>query len=425
MSKSGGRKRLLIYAHYYIPDAASTGQILCELAEGLLDRFEITVICTVPSYLGHIDNGYKKKKYYRENLNGVKVLRVRVPEFTKTNKCSRIRNILCYFFGSMSATWKTGPMDYVLALSQPPVLGGLLGIWGKWVKHAGFIYNIQDFNPEQITAVGYSRNRMLIRLMLLLDKFSCRQSDLIITVGRDLVETVQNRFKGKHLPRTVMINNWINEKEIYPLEVSHPKVAAFRKKYDLDNKFVFMYSGNIGLYYDLENLIRVIQKFVPGTRTGDGREVAFAFVGAGSMQNRLISYARAHRMDNVVFIPYQEKENLLYSLNAADVHWVVNAKGIKGVSCPSKYYGCAAVQAPILGVLEKGSEIRCIIEETNGGLCADPEDYGTVEKNIRWFIENAGTPELVGMGRRGRVNLEKNLSRTVSVEKYASAILNI
>ena len=132
----------------------------------------------------------------------MKVLRIRIPEFTKTNKCSRIRNILSYFFGSISATW-----DYILALSHPLVLGGLLGTWGKWVKHAKFICNIQDFNPERITAVDYSRNRMPICLMMFLDKFSCMQSDLIITVGRDLVETIQNRFKGRHLPRTVMINN--------------------------------------------------------------------------------------------------------------------------------------------------------------------------------------------------------------------------
>ena len=45
------KKKLLIYAHYYIPDTASTGQILRELAEGMLDKFDITVICVVPSYL--------------------------------------------------------------------------------------------------------------------------------------------------------------------------------------------------------------------------------------------------------------------------------------------------------------------------------------------------------------------------------------
>ena len=43
------KKKLLVYAHYYIPDVASTGQILKELLEGLLNTFEITVICVVPS----------------------------------------------------------------------------------------------------------------------------------------------------------------------------------------------------------------------------------------------------------------------------------------------------------------------------------------------------------------------------------------
>ena len=82
------KKNLLIYAHYYIPDTASTGQILRELAEGMLDKFNITVICVVPSYLGTIEDKYKTQKYYEEEINGVKVLRIRVPEFSKTNKKS-------------------------------------------------------------------------------------------------------------------------------------------------------------------------------------------------------------------------------------------------------------------------------------------------------------------------------------------------
>ena len=91
------KKKLLIYAHYYIPDTASTGQILRELAEGMLDQFDITVICVVPSYLGTVEDKYKTRKYYKEKINGVNVLRIRVPEFTKINKKSRVKNILSYF----------------------------------------------------------------------------------------------------------------------------------------------------------------------------------------------------------------------------------------------------------------------------------------------------------------------------------------
>lgn len=422
---SENKKNLLIYAHYYIPDTASTGQILRELAEGMSDSFNITIICVVPSYLGTIEDKYKTQKYYEEEINGVKVLRIRVPEFSKTNKKSRIKNVVSYFMGAMGATFKVGKMDYVFSISQPPILGGLLGVWGKWVKHAKLIYNIQDFNPEQVLAVGYAKSRFITDFMMAFDKFSCKRSDLVITVGRDLVETVEKRFEDKKVPKTVMINNWIDENEIYPLPENNERVLAFKKKYELDNKFVIMYSGNIGLYYDLENLIKVIERFGTDTKTADGREVVFAFIGAGTVLDKLVSYVKEHNMDNVKFIPYQDKADLIYSLNAGDVHWCVNAKGIKGVSCPSKYYGLAAAGKPVIGVLESGSEVRCLIQDTHGGLCCEPGEYDQVEKNIRWFIDNAGSSEIKDMGIRSRDNLEKNLTRDVSVRKYAEEILKL
>lgn len=419
------KKKLLIYAHYYIPDTASTGQILRELAEGMLNEFDVTVICVVPSYLGTVEDKYKTQMFYRENINGVDILRIRVPEFSKTNTMSRIKNILTYFLGAMIATFKVGQQDYVFSISQPPILGGLLGVWGKWMKGAKFIYNIQDFNPEQVLAVNFSKNKLITGAMMFFDKFSCRQSNLIITVGRDLVQTVHNRFKGKKVPKTVMINNWIDENEIYPVEADHPKVVSFKEKYGLQYKFVIMYSGNIGLYYDLENLMKVIEQVKPGTKTADGREVAFTFVGAGSVLDKLVAYKEEKHMDNVVFIPYQDKADLIYSLNAGDVHWCVNAKGIKGVSCPSKYYGIAAAGKSVLAVLETGSEIRCIIEETKGGLCSEPGDYESVAKNLMWFIESAGTNEVAAMGDRSRENLVKNLTREVSVKKYVEEIMKL
>lgn len=93
MAGNPKRKRILIFAHYYAPDTASTGQILQDQAEGMLSEFEVTVICVVPSYSGIIEDKYKIQKYYYEELNGVKIIRVRVPEFSKRDKVSRIKNI--------------------------------------------------------------------------------------------------------------------------------------------------------------------------------------------------------------------------------------------------------------------------------------------------------------------------------------------
>lgn len=297
------------------------------------------------------------------------------------------------------------------------------------------IYCIQDFNPEQTIAVGYSKNKLVLYLMMIADKFSCRHSDLVITVGRDLVETLKKRFKNRNVPKYTMINNWIDEKEVYPLPEDNERVLAFKKKYGLDNKFVIMYSGNIGLYYDLEKLVKVLKQFrkgytlkgvyEPGLKTADGREVVFAFVGAGSVLDKLVMYTKKHHFENVIFIPYQDKADLVYSLNAGDVHWCVNAKGIKGVSCPSKVYGIMGVGKPIIGVLEKGSEVRMLIDEIGCGKCCEPGDYVEVANIIRWYIENADTGEEKKMGMKGRQYLERNLTKDVSVEKYVEAILDL
>ncbi len=408
------KKKLLIYAHYYAPDVASTGQILQELAEGIKDTFDVTVICAVPSYTGTVDPAYRKKPFYFEELNGVKIIRVRVPAFTKRDKLSRVKNILSYYRGARKATALAGAQDYVYAVSQPPVLGGMLGVYGKKKLKAKLLYNIQDFNPEQIMAVGYSGAKPLLSLLLQIDKNSCRKADKVVLVGRDMAQTLENRFQGEAVPAYCVINNWMDEKKVYPLPISDARVAAFRKRYGLEDKFVVMYSGNLGLYYDLPGLIKLLKPY------RDRENLAFAFVGEGAVEKELKEYAQAEGLGNVVFIPYQAKEDIVYSLNAADVHWVVNAKGIKGVSVPSKLYGVMAAGKPVLGVLEEGSEARLIIEETGCGLVAAPGDYAAVAEILEKFIKKE--VDLAGMGAAGRAYLEKNLTKDVSMEKYVREI---
>lgn len=416
------KKNLLIYAHYYYPDVASTGQILTELAEGLKDSFHITVICTVPSYTGKISQYYRKHKYYYENINGINVLRIRVPEFRKSFAPSRIYNIAAYFISAISATFRTENQDYVFTISQPPVLGGMLGVIGKKIKHAKFIYNIQDFNPEQIMAVKYANNKFALNFLMKLDKYTCMKADKVIVVGRDMIATLRKRFdvnekEKRKIPAYSYINNWIDEKEIIPLPKENEKVMEFKRKYDVEDKFVIMYSGNIGLYYDLLNIIEVIEKFK------EEEEIAFLFVGDGSVLEQLKVYVKKNGLGNVRFAPYQDKDKLVYSLNAGDVHFVVNAKGIKGVSVPSKLYGVMSVGKPVLGILEEGSEARLIIEESGCGIVAPPGDYKAIQQLIAYFIKDRGSIRQAQMGEAGREYLTKHLTKKVSIEKYRKEIM--
>lgn len=409
------KKKILFIINYFYPEVASIAQLYTELCESMAEEFDITVICAVPCYTGEIEDKYLKERFYFEEYKNIKIIRVRVTEFTKTNKLSRIKHIISYFVNSISAIKKAETPDVVFTCSQPPILGGLLGFIAKKKTKAKLIYNIQDFNPEQTEAVGYSKSRLLLNLARALDNFSCRNSDLIITVGRDMRKTLKARLKNP--PYNIVINNWINEKQVYPLDKTDTNIVEFKKKYGLENKFVMMYSGNIGLFYDLENIIKVFKKFK------NRQDVVFAFVGNGAVKPELCEYAERHDMDNVVFIPYQPKKDLIYSLNSADVHFVVNAKGIKGVSVPSKIYGVLATNVPIFGVLENGSEAWHIIEESGCGVLCEAGDYDSIEENIEKILEDKDG--FVSSHSTGYEYMMKRFTKDKSIQKYTDAIKNL
>ncbi len=411
------KKKLLMYTNYFYPEVATTGQILTELAEGLTDTFDVTVICEIPSYAQAIDEKYKTKRFYFEEYKGMKVIRVRVPEVNKQSKVSRVKYILSYFFDCIGATFKAGKFDLVFTVTQPPILGGLLGVIGKMVTRGKLMYQIMDFNPEQTIAVNYAGNKMVLGAMMWFDKLSCRFSDVVVTLGRDMQETLYKRFKNKNVPNNVVINNWIDETKVYPLEHSDERVAAFRKQYGLEGKFVIMTSGNIGLYYDFENLLKIMAMFK------DEKDVVFAFVGDGLVKPKLQEYVEKHQLTNVVFAPFQKKEDLNYSLNAADVHIVTNALGVKGVSVPSKIYGILAVNKPIWGILEKGSEAWRIIKDSNCGILAEAANYEQIEETLRTVI--AEKEKFVEKHSTGRAYLEAHLTKNQSIDAYRKALLDI
>lgn len=407
------KKRILAYSIYYYPEVASTAQLYTELFSALSGEFDITVISAVPCYTGTITEEYAERRTYHEEHQGVHIVRVPVRPFNKSNKKSRILNIIDYYREARKATkalCKHAQYDLIFTYSQPPILGGMLGVFGSKIAHAPLIYGIQDFNPEQTIATGYAGNKLVHSLMMALDKRTCRNASAVIVPGRDLAETLCMRFHNMNVPAYDIIPNWTDDEKIIPLPKDHPKIKAFRSKYGLENKFVIMYSGNLGLYYDLQNLIEIFGEFQ------DEKDLIFALVGDGALKERLIEHVDEHELKNIVFIPYQPIEELPYSINAADVHLVTNARGIKGVSCPSKAYGIMAANIPILGVLEPGSEIWCAVEESGCGSLAEAGDYDAIRATFATaFAQRSG---YVKEHATGRFFLDERYSKARAFRQY-------
>lgn len=71
--------------------------------------------------------------------------------------------------------------------------GGLLGVWGKWVKHAKYIYNIQDFNPEDAPTIVSVANALQITPMDVSDNI------VSVEIKNGIVHTKWDSFRGIYI----------------------------------------------------------------------------------------------------------------------------------------------------------------------------------------------------------------------------------
>ncbi|WHY61505.1 glycosyltransferase family 4 protein [Cytobacillus firmus] len=410
------KKKIVFAINYFYPDLASTGQLMTDLCKYLQKDFDVTVIASQPGYAG--EKASSKEVFEVDYLDHIKIIRVRLPEVDKSSKISRIRYILYYFILANIALLKERNVDIVYTISQPPILGGMIGTIGKLFKQAKHVYNIQDFNPEQAEAVSYTKMKAVFKLARAIDKLNCRYANRVIVVGQDMSETLKKRFKNINVPEHLIINNWTNENDIIPMSKDELHVQEFLRNNDLEDKFIVMYSGNIGLYYDLENIIKITKYFK------EYPDLVFLFIGEGAVKKEMQEYVNKHNITNVKFLPYQPIDSIKYSLNSADVHLVVNQKGIKGVSVPSKIYGVMAAGKPIIGVLEQGSEAQLLIDKSNCGTVVEPQNYQGIVSAIEYFF-NMKTESLQQLGLNGRKYLNQNLKREISINKYREVLKEV
>ncbi|MDF2524076.1 MAG: glycosyltransferase [Clostridiales bacterium] len=396
-------KKILFILDYFVPHVAPTGQLIHELCVELSKEYKVDVLA-----MNAAENRVFTRLFDTEHFDGLTVYRIRTKKFDKTNKLSRIRHEVEFFIKACMVIIQLKHYEIGFVTSQPPILGGLLGVFLKLFRCGKFVYNIQDFNPEQTQAVGYVKSNCFLSLVRKVDSFSCNIADRLILVGRDMFETLENRgLRVKD--KCSLINNWADDEEIKPL--FDLKVQQFRKRIAGDVEKIIMYSGNLGLYYDLENLITVIGRF------RHHKDVMFVFIGDGAKKRHIEEWVTKNQIENIKFIPYQDKKDIVYSLNAADVHLVTSRKGIKGVSVPSKIYGVMAAGKFPLGILEEGSEAAELIHAGKCGIVVSPGDYDGVYRTIDSIIQMK-KEDIIEVGLRGRVYLEENLRKRDAIKKY-------
>lgn len=392
----------------YYPEETSTGYYLTRIAEGLAGDFEVRVLCGQPNYLAR---GLRAPA--REQHRGVEIYRVRGTTLDKNIIFFRLINMLTLGISVLcNALKRFRRGDRVLVVTTPPNLPFLTAL-AALMRGAGYTLLIHDNYPEILIAAGKTReDSLLVRLLNHLNRWLYKYAQKIIVVGRDMRELLEKKTAGLNL-RLETIPNWAELERVEPAPRAENTLL---RELGLQDKFIFLYAGNMGYPNDLKSLVICAEMLAE--RGVD--EIHFIFLGAGVKKNWLKRRVERKKLVNITVLDPRPRSEQINFLNACDVALVSLVKKMWGVSMPSRTYNILAAGKPILALTEKSSELARVIKEDGVGWAVPPDRPEILLEKIIEISQKKGELERFGLNARNAA-LEK-YSVEAALDRYRSVL---
>ncbi|HEU5104122.1 MAG TPA: glycosyltransferase family 4 protein, partial [Roseiflexaceae bacterium] len=275
--------------------------------------------------------------------------------------------------------------DIVLA-SSPPLFIGLAGWVLSRFFHIPFVFDIRDLWPEVIIEAGeLPPNAPIIRLGHWLARFLYRRADHITPV----TERKRAKLLAAGVPpaKLTVVSNGVDLDQI-------PAISNCGKRGELglDNKFVVLYAGLIGMAQGVEIAIYAADDL------REHSDIHFLIVGDGVRRDDLAAQAQRRGLRNITILPRQPREQIPAFLNAADACLVPLVSVSLDDAVPSKLLEAWAYGRPV--ILAAGGEAADLVSRSRGGIVVAPEQpHQLARVIIQLKHDRAQLAELAARGR--------------------------
>ena len=374
------KQTLWIVTELFPPDETSTSYILGEIANAMVEKYQVKVICGPEIY--------DKRKKLDENNKfkldaSIEVIRANGADLDKNTKKGKALSFLL-MSKRLYALAKKNIMkeDKVLMVTNPAPLVLLMS---RLKKSRGFEWHVlvHDVFPENTIPAGL--NMPMYNLVKALFDKSYRRADQLIALGRDMRQVLDEKVKNgskreEGLPKISIIENWADLKGIKPQPMP-------------DGQIILEYAGNIGRVQGLDKVIDNLPD-----------NVELHLYGTGSMEEEIMKMNHPRVFFHGPYFRSQQNEVLA----ACHIAIVTLQEGMYGLGVPSKTYNILASGRPVLYFGPKDSEIDLLVRENGIGFCGWPE---------KWDME-----ELKMMGTKARELAEREYSERTILNKFLTAI---
>jgi len=258
------------------------------------------------------------------------------------------------------AGWRVKEVDLVMGTS-PPLFQALSAWFVAKLRRKPFLLEVRDLWPAFAIECGVLRNPVLIWLARRLERFLyARATHLLVNspAYRDYLLDL-----GIPASKITFIPNGV---DVQMFDCDDQR-ARLRAELRLNDEFVVMYAGALGLANDIDTVLNAAYLLRNDPR------IHFVLVGDGKERARLEQIKDQRELTNVTFAGPRRKSEMPHMLAAADA-CVATLKDIPmfRTTYPNKVFDYMAASKPtILGI---DGVIRQVVDASQGGVAVPPGD---------------------------------------------------
>lgn len=300
---------------------------------------------------------------------------VHVIKTVKYDKSSTLKRILTWvgaFVHLLWVVWRRSKHCHLVLVSNPP-----LNVFVPLFTRKKFSFIVYDLYPDSLFSQGFvKRNSFLGRWWMTKNKQIFAKADCVFTLSEDMKKAVAQYVAEDKIK---IVYNWAHNEHIRPID---KKENVFLTDLKLQDKFIVLYSGNMGMTHDIDVLVDVAD------RLKENEKIHFLFIGEGAKKAVVEEKVARYGLKNCSVLPYQPLEVLPYSMGAADLAVVTTDAKQSGLSVPSKTYTYLATGAALLCLAEDNTELARLTRERRIGRCFVSQDLGGIAGYILQMVSD-------------------------------------
>ena len=364
--------RVIVLSVNYWPEVTGIGALTTYRAEYLAGvGHEVEVCTTFPYYPDwKVPPEYSGKLGRKEKRNGVSIVRSYAYVPNSVTPLKRILFEASFIIGvTLRALMRKRP-DVLLVVS-PPLGLATTAILLSRLWSVPYVFDVEDLQPDSASDLGMLP-KWAVKLLYKVENAAYRHARLVTTLTQSMRQKIVD--KGFSEDQVELFEPRMDDSLV---DLPPEEGNAFRRRYDLGDKFLATYSGNMGVKQGLD----VILDAATLGRADDS--MLFLCVGNGADCERVKRRAAELDLPNVRFLPLLDEKDFRGLLAASNVCLVTQQHSVSEIAFPSKIVTYLAAGRPIVASVNPECEVARITRESGAGSVVEAENSLALFEAVR------------------------------------------